>query len=130
MPRVLLVDDDADLLRQMGTVFLAGGYEVQIAEDGEAGLAALKASPVDLVVTDIIMPVREGVETILAIKAHAPDTRVIAISGGYRVGPKDFLTLARHVGADEVMAKPFRPSALLAAADRLLQRPVAVVRAV
>jgi DNA-binding response OmpR family regulator len=81
-------------------------------------------------VTDIIMPVREGVETILAIKAHAPRTRVIAISGGYRVGPEDFLTLARHVGADDVLAKPFRPSALLAVADRLLHRPVAVAAVV
>ena len=130
MPSVILVDDDADLLRQMGTVFLAGGYQVRIASDGEAGMAALRAAPVDLVVTDIIMPVREGVETILAIKAHAPNTRVIAISGGYRVGPEDFLTLARHVGADDVLAKPFRPSALLAAADRLLRWPAALTTVV
>lgn len=130
MPSVILVDDDADLLRQMGTVFLAGGYQVRIAADGEAGMAALKAAPVDLVVTDIIMPVREGVETILAVKAHAPNTKVIAISGGYRVGPEDFLTLARHVGADDVLAKPFRPSALLAAADRLLRRPAALTTVV
>jgi DNA-binding response OmpR family regulator len=120
VPSVLLIDDDAELLRQMGAAFAMGGYQVRMAADGAIGLAALKAAPAQLVVTDIIMPVREGVETILAVKAVDPTIKVIAISGGYRVGPADFLTLARHVGADDVLAKPFRPSVLLAAANRLL----------
>ena len=122
MPSVLVVDDDPELLRQIGCAFLACGWQVRTAQDGAAALKALDAAPADLVVTDIIMPVREGVETIVAVKARDPAPRVIAISGGYRVGPADFLNLARHVGADEVLAKPFRHAALIAAAERLIAR--------
>jgi DNA-binding response OmpR family regulator len=122
LPSVLLVDDDVELLRQMAAVFSAGGFEVLTAGDGQAALTTLSTAQADLVVTDIIMPVREGVETIMALKARAPDRPVIAISGGYRVGPGEFLKLARHLGADDVLAKPFRPSELLAAANRLLTR--------
>ena len=119
--RVLLIDDDIELLRQMATAFLSAGYEVLAAPDGQAGLARFTANPTDLVVTDIIMPNREGVETIMALKKAKPSVKVIAISGGYRVGPADFLQLARHVGADEVLAKPFGPAELLNLAAGLVR---------
>ena len=120
--RVLLIDDDVELLRQMTVAFVSAGYEVQAAPDGQAGLARFLAAPTDLVVTDIIMPNREGIETIVALKKASPSVRILAISGGYRVGPADFLDLARHVGADGVLAKPFRPSDLIKLAAQLLGR--------
>lgn len=113
MARVLLIDDDIELLRQMTAAFSAAGHDVQAAPDGEAGLAKFTQRPADIVVTDIIMPNREGIETIIALKKACPAVKVVAISGGYRVGPDDFLKLARHVGADAVLAKPFRFSKLL-----------------
>lgn len=125
MPSVLLVDDDVELLRQLAAVFSAGGFDVLTASDGQAAMVTLDSASADLVITDIIMPVREGVETIMALKAKAPARPVIAISGGYRVGPSEFLSLARHLGADAAMAKPFRPSELLATANRLLAAPPA-----
>jgi len=83
-------------------------------------MTRFQAEPAKLVVCDIIMPTREGVETILALRKRSPNLKIIAISGGYRIGPADFLKLARHVGADETLAKPFRLAELVAAADRLL----------
>lgn len=121
--RVLLIDDDLELLRQMSTAFAAAGYSVSAAPDGRIGLARFESGAPDLVVTDLIMPTREGVETIVALRKAAPGLKIIAISGGYRVGPSDFLTLARHVGADEVLPKPFRLSDLVGLAGRLLGPP-------
>ena len=119
---VLLIDDDVELLRQMAAAFAGAGYEVSTASDGQAGLARFLQAPTHLVVTDIIMPNREGIETILAIRKASPSVKIVAISGGYRVGPADFLELACHVGADGSLAKPFRPSALTTLADSVLGR--------
>ena len=118
--RILIIDDDIELLRQMVMAFRSRAFEVLAAPDGQAGLAQFAKSPTDLVVTDIIMPNREGIETIVALKKRRPSVKVIAISGGYRVGPKDFLNLAGHVGADAVLAKPFKLSALLDKAEALM----------
>lgn len=125
MSVVLLIDDDLNLLRQMGIAFSKAGHRVLVAPDGAVGLKLFNAEHPDLVVSDIIMPTREGVETIHAIKTARPGVKVIAISGGYRVGPEDFLTLARHIGADDVLAKPFRLAQLMDKADRLLADPYA-----
>ena len=127
--QVLIIDDDLELLRQMIAAFRSRGFEPFAAADGQAGLGQFVKAPTDLVVTDIIMPNREGIETIVALKKASPSVKVIAISGGYRVGPADFLHLARHVGADAVLAKPFKLSALLDAAEALLAAPYAAARA-
>lgn len=120
-PTVLIVDDDLELLRQLREAFLRAGFQVSLAVDGRQGLVRFKAEAPDVVVTDIIMPTREGVETILAMKKHRADAKIIAISGGWRVGPDAFLTLARHVGADRVLPKPFRPSQLVELARQVLK---------
>lgn len=121
-PRVLLIDDDAQLLRQMSVAFIGAGFIVQTAADGQAALGRFLRAPTDLVVTDIIMPNREGIETIVALKKANPLVKIVAISGGFRVGPADFLELARHVGADAVLAKPFRLSDLISLAEQTIGR--------
>lgn len=120
MPAVLLIDDDVELLRQMGSAFTAKGWDVMFAADGAAGLRTFTERQPHLVVTDIIMPVREGVETIVDVKKVAPEIKVIAISGGMRVGAETFLSLAKHLGADAVLSKPFRLSELTGLGERLL----------
>lgn len=117
---VLLIEDDLELLRQMTLAFVSAGYDVQTAPDGKAGMSRFLESPTDLVVTDIIMPNREGIETIIALKAASPPVKVLAISGGGRIGSADFLELAHHVGADGTLAKPFRLSALTSLAKETL----------
>jgi DNA-binding response OmpR family regulator len=113
----------------MATAFHSAGYKVRAAPDGQAGLAHFTAEPSELVVTDIIMPNREGIETIVELRKVSSSVKVIAISGGYRVGPADFLQLARHVGADSGLAKPFRLAELIGLAGRLLGIRAAAVAA-
>ena len=120
MRAVLLVDDDADLLRRAAAQFLASGYQVVIAGDGEAAIAKLKTTTFDLVITDIVMPVRDGVEVIIATRKLSPRTKIIAVTGGYRANPEDFMRMAKYLGADETIAKPCPPSVLVEAAASLL----------
>ena len=117
---VLLVDDDIELLRQLAIAFLRAGHEVQCAVDGEKALAQFDAAAPDAVVIDLIMPVREGIETIIAMRARRPDAKILAISGGLRRSPETFLSMALRLGADAVLPKPFLPSEAVAAVRRLL----------
>ncbi|OHC83901.1 MAG: hypothetical protein A3G73_06800, partial [Rhodospirillales bacterium RIFCSPLOWO2_12_FULL_67_15] len=90
------------------------------AEDGDAALAAFRASPPALVITDIIMPGKEGIEVIATMKRERPEVKVLAISGGGRTHVMDFLAIARKAGADAALEKPFRKSDLLARVVELL----------
>jgi DNA-binding response OmpR family regulator len=118
--RVLVIEDDAELLQLMSIAFDAAGYEVKSAPDGQQGLTLFENWPADLVVTDMVMPIRDGIETIVALKETRQPVKIIAISGGFRVGPEDYLTLARHLGADDTLAKPFSLTSLVSAADQLM----------
>lgn len=117
---VLLIEDDISLLRSIGGSLIQLGAEVATALDGKAGLEAFMRSQPDVVVTDIVMPEREGVETIMAIKAVSPTTPILAISGGGRIGAEEFLALALRLGADDALAKPFRTAELVARMKALL----------
>ena len=100
---------------------ILAGQIVLIIDDGVEGMEAFGKLRPDVVVTDIIMPNREGVETLMSIKALDPDVKVLAISGGGRLGSTDLLTMAQGLGADAVMAKPFRSTDVVSAVARLLQ---------
>lgn len=106
-PTILLVDDDADLRSLLRRTLLRAGYSVHEAENGREGLNVLALSPVDVVVTDIIMPDMEGVEFILLLRRTRPSLRVIAMSAGGRLSPDSYLDLARRSGAIRTLAKPF-----------------------
>ena len=120
MGSVLLIEDDVELLRQMTISFVSAGFDVQVATDGAIGLKRFRERPTDVVVTDILMPNREGLETIIALKAHRPDVKILAISGDYRMGPGNFLNIASHLGADAILAKPFQQRTMVVAVHRLL----------
>ena len=113
MPRVLVIDDDEVFVKLMMLALKQRGYEVEYALDGEAGYRAFKASDFDAVICDIVMPEKEGIETIRDIRDAAPDAKIIAISGGGRIGNTDFLKIARQLGASEVVAKPLDPDHFL-----------------
>ena len=118
--RVLLVDDDAALLSLMAHAFAAAGYATFTAENGRKGLLAVDTFKPDLVVTDIVMPEMEGIGAILQIKRKPKPPKIIAISGAGPGGRRDYLSWAKHLGADEVLAKPFRMSQILTLAGRLI----------
>lgn len=117
---ILIIEDDAIMLRALGHAFERAGCRVVGANDGDEGLARFLERTPDLVITDILMPKREGVETILAMKAKAPHVKILAISGGGRLGAEEILSLAAGLGADAVLPKPFRSAEILEAARRLL----------
>jgi DNA-binding response OmpR family regulator len=118
--RVLLIDDDAALLGLMDHAFTAAGYTTYTAENGRTGLLAVDSCKPDLVVTDIVMPEMEGIGAILQIRRRPNPPKIIAISGAGPGGRRDYLSWARHLGADEVLAKPFRTSQLVTLASRLV----------
>ena len=111
--KVLIIDDDPALLRLMSMAFQQAGYSTVSAADGRKGIRMASAYRPDLVVTDIVMPDIEGIGAIRAIKQAARPPKVIAISGAGRARGADYLSWAKHLGADEVLAKPFRMSELL-----------------
>jgi len=121
--RVLVIEDDPEFLQAMSLSLTARGYDVVAACDAEAGLRAHETAPADLAVIDMITPVRNGVETIVALRRAGRPVRILAISGGFVTGPEYYLVLARHLGADAVMAKPFALTDLADAAARLLEAP-------
>ncbi len=117
---VLIVDDNHELRELLAFAFRRGGFAVATAGDGAEGArVALETRP-DLVVTDIVMPVQDGLGLIAEVLGRDPATKIIAISGGG--APNGcHLTAARALGAREVFRKPFLPGEILVAARRLLE---------
>jgi CheY-like chemotaxis protein len=110
---ILVIDDDA-MVRHALTKLLEGkGYEVQSAPEGRQGLQAFRKRRADLVITDIIMPEMEGIETIMELRVLSRDCPIIAMSGGGRFGKPDFLGVAIHLGANATLSKPFETEELL-----------------
>ncbi|HEX5319481.1 MAG TPA: response regulator [Stellaceae bacterium] len=120
MPKVLVIDDDHLVRRTISRILQSGGYEVALAEDGAKGVAKFRAERPDLVITDIIMPEQEGIETIIQLLRDNPSARIIAVSGGGRLGSMDFLTVANRLGAAATLRKPFEPAELLGCVARAL----------
>ena len=120
MATILLIDDDPLVAFTVEQMLLGGGYRVVRAPDGEKGLKTLKEGKFDLVITDIIMPVKEGIETIREIREYDPALPVIAVSGGGHAAGGSYLRMALALGATEVLAKPFEQSELLAAVRNCL----------
>jgi two-component system KDP operon response regulator KdpE len=123
--KVLIIDDDAALLRLMSMAFKAEGYTTVAADNGRKGIRMAGAHRPDLVVTDIVMPDIEGIGAIRVIKGAARPPKVIAISGAGRGKGADYLSWARHLGADAVLAKPFRMSELLKISKSVIANPSA-----
>ena len=111
--KVLIIDDDPALLRLMSMAFQAAGFSTVATDNGRQGIQMARSEHPDLVVTDIVMPDIEGIGAIRAIKGANRPPKVIAISGAGRGRGADYLAWARHLGADDVLAKPFRMSELL-----------------
>jgi DNA-binding response OmpR family regulator len=120
--RILLIDDDAAVRESLRLVLEASGHQVRSADSGDSGLDAAGDFHPDIILTDIIMPGCEGIETIMTLKTRYPAIRIIAMSGGGRVGNRDYLDLARDVGADAVLQKPFDADAILDLVQAHLRR--------
>jgi DNA-binding NtrC family response regulator len=116
--RILIVDDDPDVRLVLRRMLEPDGYEVGEAGHGREALEVIGHRPFDLLITDLIMPEQEGIETIQTFHRRYPEVKIIAISGAYG---SDYLRIAKHLGAHEVMQKPLRLQAVLSTVSRLLR---------
>ena len=119
MARILLIEDDTPLREVLAATLVNAGHIVAQAGDGRQGVELFDLAPADLVITDILMPGQEGIETIMQLRRLAPGLPIIAISGG-ATHSKFYLGMAAKLGAQRVLAKPFTPAELLRAIDEVL----------
>ena len=120
MSSILVIDDDTQVLDVMSEMLRLEGHQVAVAENGQKAIEEIQNQSFDLVITDLIMPEKEGLETIAEIRKHCGDLPIIAISGGGRVGPTDYLETAKFIGANATLAKPFGRQELISAVSELL----------
>ncbi len=120
MANILILDDDKDILNLLGTILRQSGHQVHCLEDGRQAVAIHKESPIDLIITDILMPEFDGIEVIRQFRQLSPELKIIAISGGGYTDPQQFLSMAQRLGADATFNKPFDWNMLVAKADALL----------
>jgi DNA-binding NtrC family response regulator len=121
MARILLIDDDDQFRRMLRMVLEHDGYIVEEAHNGRQGVASCRAAPAALVITNILMPEQEGLETIRILQREFPAVKIIAISGGGQRGNLDFLTVAQKLGAWTTLRKPFAMRELRTAVGEALQ---------
>ena len=120
MTRILVVEDDEQVRTMLCMTLRQAGYETVEADSGRTAREVQAHQPADLVVTDIIMPEEDGLETIMYFRKHFPDTQIIAISGGGRVDARDFLKDAQLLGATVTFQKPVDRGQLLGAVRDIL----------
>lgn len=119
-PKVLVIDDEPSVRQAIARILRHAGYEPVLAENGNHGLRLFFSENPDLVITDIVMPEKNGIEVIREIRQFRPDTKIIAMSGGGRIANVDFRDMATQLSATEIIEKPFELTSLLGAVLRCL----------
>jgi len=120
MARILFIDDDEQTLDLFGQILKGAGHEVIMARDGVTGIALYRKNPTDLIITDIMMPVKDGMEVISELKRDFPEVKIIAISGTGREERREFFfDVSRILGAKRTFEKPIDPAELLQAIREL-----------
>jgi len=118
---LLIVDDDVQILNILRQMLEREGYDVVKASNGKQGLRLYRENPADLIITDIIMPEKDGIEIIIELKRDYPDVKIIAISGGGRIDSELYLDLAKKLGVLRTFTKPVERKQLLNAVRNILQ---------
>ena len=129
MTRIVVIDDEEDIRSVLKIILERAGFEVEIAANADDGLNLLRDKKTDIVITDIIMPGQDGVDTVYDIRMEFPNVKIIVISGGGNIAPSDYqpgaiktsayLASASAAGADLTLTKPFERQVLVDAAVRL-----------
>jgi YesN/AraC family two-component response regulator len=121
MARILIIDDEEQVRRFLRKILESEDHEVIDAPDGKIGLRLYHKEPADLIITDIFMPEKEGIETIMELKRNFPAVKIIAISGGgHQMAPEDCLRLAEGLGVDYTLSKPFTRQQMLDVVQKAL----------
>lgn len=122
MTRILVVDDEELARFTIREILTMAGHTIEEAENGDEAIKCQMAEPFDLIVTDIIMPGKGGIELITELKQADPTPIILAISAGGPTGDADFLSRAKSVGADDILAKPFSEEELVEKVENCLKR--------
>lgn len=120
MAKILVIDDSEDIRILLHEALQAAGHSVVEAADGEEGLRSYREHCPDLVITDIVMPNKEGLETIMELRRESPGVKIVAMSGGTRGMVISFLPAAKKLGADYTLPKPFSLAEMQAVVDDAL----------
>jgi DNA-binding response OmpR family regulator len=121
MAKILVLDDEAAIVLMIKKMLEKAGHDVDMALNGRDGMILFEQNKPDLLITDIIMPEKEGLETIFELRQKYPDLKIIAISGGGRISPEGYLPGAKLLGADMVFPKPLDQKEFMQAVDTLLK---------
>ncbi|MCD4743999.1 MAG: response regulator [Desulfobacteraceae bacterium] len=120
MAHILIIDDDEQILKMLCLTLEREGYRVTTASDGRKGIKLYKETLADVIITDIVMPEMEGLEAIRKLRKEFKDIKIIALSGGGFVNPKEYLKLAKNFGAQYTFSKPVEIKELLKAIKELI----------
>jgi DNA-binding NtrC family response regulator len=123
MSKILVIEDEELMRDVISRMLRHDGYEVIELDDGRLVSGILEQGGIGLVVTDIIMPEKEGLEIITALKKEYPEIKIIAVSGGGSWGPDSYLQLARKFGADRTFIKPVMRKEFISAVKELIGEP-------
>ena len=113
MSRILIIEDNEDMRGMLALALRHEGFEVALAADGARALEELQKAPADLIVTDLFMPDKDGIETIEEIRRKHPAAKIVAMSGWQSEQGPDYLDVAREIGAIGTLRKPFDPADLV-----------------
>ena len=116
---ILVADDDDQVRMLLKRVLVKAGYEVSEARNGNEAVRLFTQKPAALLITDLIMPDKEGIETIQEFRRNQTPVKIIAMSGGGRLDQNMYLSMAKKIGADRVLTKPFMPQELLKVVQEL-----------
>ena len=123
MKRILIIEDDPALSQYLSDILAKAGYEVSAAVNGFKGLEAISANPPDLIILDIFMPEKDGLEVLMELRRRSHKLRVLVTSGKQHLLSGSSLQLAAKLGASATLAKPFTPKELLSQVAKLLENP-------
>jgi CheY-like chemotaxis protein len=120
---ILVVDDEPGIRDLLCLMLEAAGHTVFAAEDGIQAPKVLAGNPVQIVITDLLMPERDGLEFITEVRKKFPDVRIIAMSGGGHIARDSYLRIAKNFGAHFLLEKPFSQASVLEAVDAVMKAP-------
>ncbi|MBA3013774.1 MAG: response regulator [Proteobacteria bacterium] len=120
MARILVIDDDPWVLKIFRQILEDDGHVVSTASNGQEGLDLFRQNPTELIITDMVMPVKDGLKLIMELEKEFPNVPAIAISGGGVIEPERYLTLAESIGTRKTLIKPVSKQDLLDAVHSVL----------
>lgn len=123
MAHILVIDDDPWIIKLFKQILETAGHTVDTAADGQEGIEIFRNHQADLIITDMVMPVKDGLRTIIEIEKEFKNVKVIAISGGGIIEPDRYLSLAESIGTKKTLTKPITKDDLIKAVNEVLEMP-------